>query len=248
MKKFVSIFLILAFVLVLGIAVSGCKDEQGKKEETKQAIKDESKDESKGAVKDESKDAVKEDSKEDSKEETKEEAKKEDTKKESERGDEMAENIYAIIKTDKGDMKLELFPDVAPNTVLNFVTLINKGYYNGLNFHRVVPGFVIQGGCPKGDGTGSPGYMIPAEFNKKKHLKGTLAMARAQDPDSAGSQFYICLDAQPFLDNQYTVFGQLVEGKDVPEKIKQGDKIKSITIEGELPASLKGKEVKKSNL
>lgn len=211
MKKFAVIILLLAFVLGIGITVSGCKDEQGKKEETKQ------------------------------------EAKQEDPNKESERGDEMAANIYAVIKTDKGDMKLELFPDVAPNTVLNFVTLANKGFYNGLNFHRVVPGFVIQGGCPNGNGMGGPGYQIPAEFNKRKHLKGTLAMARSQSPDSAGSQFYICLDPQPGLDGQYTVFGQLVEGKEVPEKIKVGDKITSITIEGELPASLKGKEVKKSN-
>lgn len=260
MKKFAVIILILAFILGIGITVSGCKDDQGKKQETKQEVKEETKEETKAEAKEETKEEAKTEDKEETKEETKTEAKEEtkeetkpevkqeDANKESERGDKMAANIYAIIKTDKGDMKLELFPDVAPNTVLNFVTLINKGYYNGLNFHRVVPGFVIQGGCPKGDGTGSPGYLIPAEFNKRKHLKGTLAMARAQDPDSAGSQFYICLEAQPFLDNQYTVFGQLVEGKDVPEKIRQGDKIISITIEGELPASLKGKELKKSKM
>ena len=166
-----------------------------------------------------------------------------------EKGDEhVSSNLFAIIKTDKGDMKAELFPDVAPNHVLNFVTLAKKGFYDNLNFHRVVPGFVVQGGCPKGDGTGGPGYMIPQEFNKKKHLKGTLAMARAGHPDSAGCQFYICLEPQPSLDGNYTVFGQLVDGKDVPDKIKKGDKIKAIVIEGELPESLKGKEVKKSNL
>jgi peptidylprolyl isomerase/peptidyl-prolyl cis-trans isomerase B (cyclophilin B) len=98
-----------------------------------------------------------------------------------------------------------------------------------------VPGFVIQGGCPKGDGTGGPGYTLPAEFNKRKHLKGTLAMARTMDPNSAGSQFYICLDAIPHLDNQYTVFGQIVKGHEIPEKIRQGDKMKIEIISGEIP-------------
>lgn len=135
-------------------------------------------------------------------------------------------NPVIKISTERGDMILELFPDSAPNHVSSMLSLIKKGFYDGLKFHRVVPGFVIQGGDPKGDGTGGPGYKIKAEFNSRKHLKGTLAMARSMDPDSAGSQFYICLDAQPFLDGQYTVFGQLRSGHDVPEKVRQGDKMK----------------------
>ena len=95
-----------------------------------------------------------------------------------------------------------------------------------LTFHRVVPGFVIQGGCPKGDGTGGPGYTIPAEFNSRKHEKGSLSMARTMDPNSAGSQFFICLDRTPHLDNQYTNYGQVVKGHDIPEKIRMGDKMK----------------------
>jgi peptidylprolyl isomerase/peptidyl-prolyl cis-trans isomerase B (cyclophilin B) len=138
---------------------------------------------------------------------------------------ESATNPLIKIATDKGDMLFELFPDSAPKHVESLLKLTKDGFYEGLTFHRVVPGFVIQGGCPKGTGTGGPGYTLPAEFNKRKHLKGTLAMARASDPNSAGSQFYICLDAIPHLDNQYTVFGQIVKGDDVPEKIKQGDKM-----------------------
>lgn len=135
------------------------------------------------------------------------------------------QNPLIKITTDKGDMYLEMFPDVAPKHVESMLKLIKDGYYNGLTFHRVVPGFVIQGGCPKGNGTGGPGYTLPAEFNNRKHLKGTMAMARTSDPNSAGSQFYICLDAIPHLDNQYTVFGQIVKGHEVPEKVKQGDKM-----------------------
>ncbi|GAB4276374.1 MAG: hypothetical protein Kow0029_18270 [Candidatus Rifleibacteriota bacterium] len=143
-------------------------------------------------------------------------------------------NPLIKITTDKGEMMFELFPDVAPKHVESMISLIKKGFYNGLTFHRVVPGFVIQGGDPKGDGTGGPGYTLPAEFNKRKHLKGTLAMARTSDPNSAGSQFYICLDAIPHLDGQYTVFGQIVKGHDVPEKIVKGDKMKiEIVQEGE---------------
>ncbi len=138
---------------------------------------------------------------------------------------EKATNPVIKISTEKGDMILELFPDSAPKHVESMLNLIKKGFYNGLKFHRVVPNFVIQGGCPRGDGTGGPGYNVKAEFNSRKHLKGTLAMARAQHPDSAGSQFYICLEAQPYLDGQYTVFGQLRSGHDVPDKIRQGDKM-----------------------
>lgn len=146
---------------------------------------------------------------------------------------ENSENPLIKISTDEGEMLLELYPDVAPMHVKSMIDLIKDGFYDGLTFHRVVPGFVVQGGCPKGDGTGGPGYNLNAEFNDRKHLKGTLAMARAGDPNSAGSQFYICLERIPHLDNQYTVFGQVVKGKDIPEKISQGDKMKiSIVQEG----------------
>ena len=136
-----------------------------------------------------------------------------------------------VIALEKGgEIRLEFYPEDAPKTVENFVTLAKKGFYNGLNFHRVVPDFVVQGGCPKGNGTGGPGYQIKAEFNKQKHVRGTLAMARSQDPDSAGSQFYICYGTTPHLDGQYTVFGRVVSGMEHVDRIKQGDKMTSITI------------------
>jgi peptidyl-prolyl cis-trans isomerase B (cyclophilin B) len=137
----------------------------------------------------------------------------------------------ATITLEKGgEIRLEFYPEDAPKTVENFVTLAKKGFYNGLNFHRVVPDFVVQGGCPKGNGTGGPGYQIKAEFNKQKHMRGTLAMARSQDPDSAGSQFYICYGATPHLDGQYTVFGRVVSGMELVDRIQQGDKMTSVTI------------------
>ena len=136
-----------------------------------------------------------------------------------------------VITLEKGgEIRLEFCPEDAPKTVENFVTLAKKGFYNGLNFHRVVPDFVVQGGCPKGNGTGGPGYQIKAEFSKQKHVRGTLAMARSQDPDSAGSQFYICYGATPHLDGQYTVFGRVVSGMEHVDRIKQGDKMTSVTI------------------
>ena len=136
-----------------------------------------------------------------------------------------------VISLEKGgEIRLEFLPEDAPKTVENFVTLAKKGFYNGLNFHRVVPDFVVQGGCPKGNGTGGPGYMIKAEFNTQKHLRGTLAMARSQSPDSAGSQFYICYGATPHLDGQYTVFGRVVSGMEHVDRIKQGDKMTSVSI------------------
>jgi len=136
-----------------------------------------------------------------------------------------------VITLEKGgEIRLEFYPEDAPKTVENFVTLAKKGFYNGLNFHRVVPDFVVQGGCPKGTGTGGPGYTIKAEFNKQKHVRGTLAMARSQSPDSAGSQFYICYGATPHLDGQYTVFGKVVSGMEHVDRIKQGDKMTSVTI------------------
>lgn len=139
----------------------------------------------------------------------------------------------AVVETAKGKIVFELYPDVAPKTVANFVKLADKGFYNGLKFHRVVPGFVIQGGDPNGDGTGGPGYTIPAEFNSKKHLTGTVAMARAQDPNSAGSQFYICLAPQPSLDGQYTIFGQVTQGLDVIQKIQVGDVMTKVYIQNQ---------------
>ena len=136
-----------------------------------------------------------------------------------------------VITLEKGgEIRLEFYPEDAPKTIENFVTLAKKGFYNGLNFHRVVPDFVVQGGCPKGNGTGGPGYQIKAEFNKQKHVRGTLAMARSQDPDSAGSQFYICYGPTPHLDGNYTVFGRVVSGMEHVDRIKQGDKMTSVTI------------------
>lgn len=134
------------------------------------------------------------------------------------------------MQTTKGTIKFTLLPQYAPKTVENFVTLTNKKYYDGLLFHRVVPNFVIQGGDPAGNGSGGPGYTIKAEFSARKHLVGTVAMARTPDPDSAGSQFYICLNALPSLDGQYTVFGQVYEGQDVVNKIAVGDKMTSVTV------------------
>jgi peptidyl-prolyl cis-trans isomerase B (cyclophilin B) len=141
----------------------------------------------------------------------------------------------ATIKTAKGDIVVELYPKDAPQTVNNFVFLARDGFYNNLTFHRVEPGFVIQGGDPLGNGTGGPGYTIPAEI-KGKHTKGAIAMARLPDNvnpkrDSSGSQFYITLDATPFLDGQYTAFGQVTQGMDVVQKIARGDTIQSVTVE-----------------
>src|SRR5438445_3046789 len=115
----------------------------------------------------------------------------------------------AVITLENGnEIRIDFYPEDAPKTVENFVTLAKKGFYNGLTFHRVVPDFVVQGGDPKGNGTGGPGYTIRAEFNKQKHGRGSLAMARSQHPDSASSQFYITYGAQPHLDNNYTGFGK----------------------------------------
>lgn len=137
----------------------------------------------------------------------------------------------ATIVTDKGSMVFTLLPKVAPLTVNSFVFLAREGFYDGLTFHRVEPDFVIQGGDPVGNGTGGPGYSVPAEFNPTKHITGSLAMARSSDPNSAGSQFYVTLSPQPGLDNQYTVFGQIVSGMDVALKIARGDVMRKVTIE-----------------
>jgi len=156
-------------------------------------------------------------------------------------------NETAVIKTDKGTIKMKFYGKDAPNTVASFIELAKSGFYNGTAFHRVIPGFVAQGGDPQSKGmtpaqvvaaaqaqqlgNGGPGYNLKAEFNSQKHLEGTVAMARAQSPDSAGSQFYICLAPQPSLDGQYTVFGQVTDGMDVVKKLEVGSIIESITIE-----------------
>ncbi len=133
---------------------------------------------------------------------------------------------YAIIETDKGTIKAELYTEKAPITAKNFIDLANSGFYNGLKFHRVEPGFVVQGGDPKGDGTGGSGKNIPLEINQElKHVKGALAMARGNNPNSASSQFYITLDETPFLDGNYAVFGKVINGMEAVEKIKVGDKM-----------------------
>lgn len=137
----------------------------------------------------------------------------------------MKNPIVTITMENGGVIKAELYPEVAPNTVNNFVDLVNRGFYDGLIFHRVIPGFMIQGGCPEGTGTGGPGYSIKGEFtsngfkNDLKHSKGVLSMARAMHPDSAGSQFFIMVADAPHLDGQYASFGKVIEGMDEADKI-----------------------------
>lgn len=148
-----------------------------------------------------------------------------------------ANAYFATIETAKGDIVLELWPEVAPQHVNAFVFLIREGFYDGLAFHRVEPGFVIQGGDPLGTGTGGPGFKIPAEFNADNpvpHRAGTLAMARSGDPNSGGSQFYVVLEDGPgpsSLDGQYTVFGHVVQGMDVVRQVQKGDVMTSVTVE-----------------
>lgn len=134
--------------------------------------------------------------------------------------------MKAIIEINKfGTIEVELYKDVAPITVDNFIKLVNKGFYNGLTFHRIIQGFMIQGGCPKGNGTGGPGYSIKGEFlangvnNPLKHTRGVISMARAMDPDSAGSQFFIMHKDAPHLDGQYAAFGKVVSGIEVVDAI-----------------------------
>ena len=143
----------------------------------------------------------------------------------------LAKKSQARIVTDRGEMTFTFFSDDAPNTVASFIKLAQSGFYNGLTFHRVVPGFVIQGGCPQGTGTGGPGYKLKAEFNDRLHDAGAVAMARSQSPDSAGSQFYICLEDAHFLDHKYTVFGHVTHGLDVSRQIRVGDAIERVVIE-----------------
>ena len=140
----------------------------------------------------------------------------------------MAQNpIVTIEMEDGGKMVAELYPDVAPNTVNNFISLVKSGFYNGLIFHRVIPGFMIQGGCPDGTGMGGPGWHIKGEFarngvpNPIKHTRGVISMARAMDPNSAGSQFFIMHEDAPHLDGGYAAFGHVVAGMDVVDRIAQ---------------------------
>ncbi len=158
-------------------------------------------------------------------------------------------NPVVTFEMENGDiMKAELYPELAPNTVKNFVSLVSKGYYDGLIFHRVIRGFMIQGGCPEGTGTGGPGYNIKGEFsqngfeNDLAHDPGVLSMARAMHPDSAGSQFFIMHEKSPHLDGAYAAFGKIIEGMDVVNKIAEtptswGDKpmepqvMKRVTVE-----------------
>ena len=132
----------------------------------------------------------------------------------------------AIIKTSFGNIKFNLVPDIAPETVRNFSQLAKSGFYNGTLFHRIIPGFMIQGGDPNTKnpdkstwGQGGPGYNLKAEFNSRSHLRGIVSMARSSDPDSAGSQFFIVTSDSTFLDRQYTVFGEVVDGMEVADKI-----------------------------
>ena len=141
-------------------------------------------------------------------------------------------NRTAILETVKGTIKFELKESEAPITTKNFIDLTNKGFYNGLIFHRVEPGFVIQGGDPKGDGTGGSDKTIPLEIAPSlTHKKGAVGMARSQDPNSASSQFYICIEDAKFLDKNYAVFGQVTEGQNVVSNIRKGDKILKATIQ-----------------
>ena len=129
------------------------------------------------------------------------------------------EKLQAVIETNQGVIKFKFHPKEAPIHCKNFILLATKGFYNNLVFHRVIKGFMIQGGDPAGNGTGGPGWNVPAEFSKLPHEKGAVSMARAADPNSAGSQFFICLEKKSYLDGQYTVFGQVVSGQDVVDKI-----------------------------
>lgn len=152
-------------------------------------------------------------------------------------GNQPPEEQVAVVTTDKGQFVIEFYPDAAPVAVENFTKLIRQKFYDGLTFHRKVdePGLnIIQGGCPKGDGTGGPGWNIRDEYtnpNQRPHLRGTVAMARANMPNSAGSQFYICLKPQPHLDGNYTTFGSVIHGMDVVHLLEMGDVMTNIRLE-----------------
>jgi peptidyl-prolyl cis-trans isomerase B (cyclophilin B) len=149
--------------------------------------------------------------------------------------------LHAVFDTDRGPIKVELYPDKAPLTVANFVNLARRGFYDGLSFHRVIPDFMVQGGCPQGTGTGGPGYKFEDEAdNGVRHERGVLSMANA-GPNTNGSQFFITHVATPWLDGKHTVFGKVVDGLDAVDAVKQGDAIKSVKIEGDAEAVLAAK-------
>ncbi len=150
-------------------------------------------------------------------------------------------SLTATFDTDRGTISAELFPEKAPLTVANFVNLARRGFYDGLKFHRVIPDFMVQGGCPQGTGTGGPGYQFEDETtNGLRHERGVLSMANA-GPNTNGSQFFITHVATSWLDGKHTVFGKVTEGMDVVDKIAQGDAIKSVKIEGDAEAALSAK-------
>ena len=150
-------------------------------------------------------------------------------------------SLFANFDTDRGPVRVELYPDKAPLTVANFVNLAKRGFYDGLNFHRVIKDFMVQGGCPQGTGTGGPGYKFEDEANNGlHHERGVLSMANA-GPNTNGSQFFITHVATPWLDGKHTVFGKVVDGMDVVDKVAQGDKIKSVKIDGDADAVLAAK-------
>ena len=147
-------------------------------------------------------------------------------------------SLFALFETDRGPIKIELYPDKAPLTVANFVNLAKRGFYDGLGFHRVIPDFMIQGGCPEGSGRGGPGYKFEDETgNGVAHERGVLSMANA-GPNTNGSQFFITHIATPWLDGKHTVFGKVVEGLEAVDKVQQGDHIRSVRIEGDADAAL----------
>lgn len=149
--------------------------------------------------------------------------------------------LTATFDTSRGPIKIELYPDKAPLTVANFVNLAKRGFYDGLNFHRVIPDFMIQGGCPEGSGRGGPGYRFEDETtNGVRHERGVLSMANA-GPNTNGSQFFITHVATPWLDGKHTVFGKVVEGLEVVDSVAQGDLINRVTLEGDADAALAAK-------
>ena len=150
-------------------------------------------------------------------------------------------SLFALFETDRGPIKIELYPDKAPLTVANFVNLAKRGFYDGLGFHRVIPDFMIQGGCPEGSGRGGPGYKFEDEANNGVgHERGVLSMANA-GPNTNGSQFFITHVATPWLDGKHTVFGKVTEGLDVVDAVKQGDLITKVTLSGDTDAVLAAK-------
>lgn len=217
MRKYVSVIFSVMLVAALSFLVLGCDQST-----TSKSGKSESK----------AKTGGNEDKDLDSGEDEGENENKEEESKVEESSYVPGNGPRVEMETSKGKIVMELFPDVAPKTVESFKSLTAKKFYDGLTFHRYVPDFVIQGGDPKGDGTGGPGYTVPAEFNDRKHIRGALAMARSSDPNSAGSQFYMVLneDTARQLDGQYTVFGQVIEGMENVDKLRAGDTMNTVVV------------------